>query len=124
MTTDYIFCPLCGATKWITDKTGSAHADKGRLTKHKCSSCKKFSYTNHSALIEHNILVGITQITRYSVVADIDPYRISVFYHANSTQFQDIDCNNVILILNSAVTFNWYKNEELIEKIKKYVLFS
>lgn len=122
MTTDYIFCPLCGATKWITDKTG--YANKGKLTAHKCSGCKKFNYTNHTGIIEHQVLVGVTQTTRYSVVADIETYRISVFYHANTTQFQDIDSNNVVLVLNSAVSFNWYKNEELIDKIKKYLLFS
>jgi hypothetical protein len=122
MSTDYIFCPLCGGIKWLVDK--SRFAEGGRLTSHKCGGCKKFMYTDHTVLVDHQILIGITQTTRYSVEATIDPYRITVFYHAKSTQFQDIETNNVIMVVNTAVSFNWYKSEELVNKIKKYVVFS
>lgn len=122
MSQDYIFCPFCGGVKWISDKTG--YADGGRLASHKCAGCKKFTYVNHTELVKHPVLEGITKTTRYSVQADILPYRIIVFYHKNSTQFQDINTHQVILVVNSAVAFNWYKNEELVDKIKKYVVFS
>ena len=119
---DYIFCPFCGATKWVTDKTQATA--KGKLTFHRCSSCKKFSYTNITTLIDHPILVGITQTTRYSVEAEISHYKILVSYYKDETEFEDTDKREVILTVNSAVQFNWYKNEELISKIKKYILFS
>lgn len=38
MINDYIFCPLCGGVKWITDKTG--FANDGKLEYHKCAACK------------------------------------------------------------------------------------
>jgi hypothetical protein len=123
MSQDYIFCPFCGGTKWITDKTKSAPG--GKLTYHMCAGCKKFIYTDITTLIDHPILVSIYQTTRYSVKATIDPYIIEVLYKQNITNFWDSDDpSKLIMTVNSAVTFNWYKNEELIKKIKKYVVFS
>lgn len=119
---NFIFCPLCGGVKWITDKTG--YADNGKLTYHKCAACKKFSYTNHTKLVDHPILVGVTHTTGYEVEAKIMPYKIRVNYHHNHTQFSDEASNKLILEVNTAVKFNWYKNEELVNKIKKYVVFS
>jgi hypothetical protein len=121
MTQDYIFCPFCGSTKWTLNKTKSIN---GELKSKQCSFCKKFTYVDITSLVEHKFLVGITQTTRFSVEAIIDKYRITVFYHNNSTQFQDMDSYDVILVVNSAVSFNWYKNEELLSKIKKYLVFS
>jgi hypothetical protein len=120
MTYSYIFCPLCGAVKWLTDKTGSLNG--ARLEQYKCSGCKKFIYTDIIEAVEGTIKYYSRK--RFSVVATVGKYIVSVFYHNNSTQFQDADTDEVILVLNSAVTFNWYKNEELIEKIRKYLLFS
>lgn len=122
MSQNYIFCPLCGGVKWISDKSGYINA--GRIETNKCGACKKFTWTTHTALVAHQVLVGITKTTSFSVQADISHYRITVFYHKNSTQFQDLDTNEVILTVNSAVAFNWYKNEELVSKIKTYILFS
>lgn len=123
MTVDFIFCPLCGATKWLTTKTRASA--QGRLTDNKCSGCKKFTYTNVTCLIKHPILIGITQTVRYSIEATIEPYRIGVFYQEPIvTNIWDSDTSQNLLSLNQAVTFNWYKNDELLDKIKKYILFS
>lgn len=122
MSYDYIFCPLCGAVKWITDKSGAFAG--GKLESHKCSGCKKFTYVNLFNKTLSPAGLEVWARSRFSVVARIEPYIVSVFYHKNSTQFQNADSNEVILVLNSAVTFNWYKNEELVDKIKKYLVFS
>lgn len=121
-TTDYIFCPFCGAIKWTNDK--SRYADGGRLEYHKCQGCKKFIYTNHIKNVKSPQGLEYFEKTRYSVEATVDKYKVTVFYHKKSTQFIDIDTGHVILVLSSPVTFNWYKNEELVEKIKKYLVFS
>jgi hypothetical protein len=123
MTVDFIFCPLCGATKWLTNKTRASA--QGRLTEHRCSGCKNFTYTNVTCLVKHAVLVGITQSVRHSIEATIKPYKIGVFYQEPIvTNIWDSETSQLLLSLNSAVTFNWYKNEELIEKVKKYILFS
>ena len=119
---DYIFCPFCGGIGWITDKTRSD--GKGRLTYHKCASCKKFAYTNITTLMDHPVLVGVTHTERYSVEAEISHYRIYVHYHINRTEFEDLDKFEVILTIDTAINFNWYKNDELVSKVKTYVLFS
>lgn len=121
---EYIFCPFCGSIKWITDKTGSSGKGQ-RLSYHKCSGCKKFTYTNVTVLIDHPILVGVTHTQRYSVEAEIGNYKITVFYYDKSmTEFVDLDKREVVLTINSPISFNWYKNDELISKIKTYVVFS
>lgn len=119
---DFIFCPLCGGTKWITDPTG--YADGGKLTYKKCTNCKKFTYINHTAIVEHAFLVGVTHTSKYEIDATIDPYRIKVNYHKGFTQFLDAYSNKLVLEVQTAVNFNWYKNEALVKKIKTYVLFS
>lgn len=40
----FIFCPFCGESSWLTEK--SRTYEEGRLESHKCSDCKKFTYTN------------------------------------------------------------------------------
>lgn len=125
MNYDFIFCPFCGATKWTIDKTGAPPAGiKGQLEYHKCSGCKNFTYTN---LVAHDKSPGGIEYfkkTRYSVVAIIKPYEIVVSYVDKHTTFTDWDTGNILLMLNSAITFNWYKHEDLIDKIKKYLVFS
>lgn len=127
-TTDFIFCPFCGAVKWITDKTGAIQAHHpggaGTLESHKCSGCKKFTYINHWALGKSPAGLDIFNKTRFSVQADIEPYRILVLYKENITQFLDLYDKKLVLQVNACVTFNWYKNEELVDRIKKYVVFS
>ena len=123
MSTDFIFCPLCGASKWLTNKTRASAL--GRLTENKCSGCKNFTYTNVTCLVKHQFLVGITQTVRHSVEAIIKPYKVCVFYQDPiGTSIWDSETYQTLLTLNSAVTFNWYKNEDLVDKIKKYILFS
>ena len=119
---DYIFCPFCGGITWITDKSG--YAKNGRLESHKCESCKKFTYVNHFEKTTSPGGLEHFRKSRFSIDARIDPYQVTVFYHKDSTQFRDIHSGYVILVLKQAVAFNWYKNEELVDKIKKYVVFS
>lgn len=122
MSYDFIFCPLCGGSKWLTDKTRS-NID-GKLIQHKCADCKEFIYINHTTAFEHPVLVGLTKTVRYSIQVRIYDYIIVVNYHDNTTVFESYDSGDLILKLNVAVAFNWYKNEDLIEKIKKYIVFS
>lgn len=128
MSPDFIFCPFCGATKWIIDKTGAPisilASFKGQLEHHKCSGCKNFTYSN---IMEHDkSLAGLEYFKkiRYSVQAIIKPYEIDVSYVDKHTTLTEWETGKVLLKLNSAITFNWYKNEDLIEKIKKYLVFS
>jgi len=128
MTVDFIFCPLCGASKWLTDKTGSCST--GKLTKYNCSGCKNFKYVNVTRLVKHSVLVGITQTVRYSVEAVIKPYSVTVFYfsgiNGDEPGFTNIrsDTGELLVSIKSIITFNWYKDELLLDKIKKYILFS
>jgi hypothetical protein len=118
---DYIFCPFCGATKWVTDKamkTGQQHEV------FKCCGCKKFKYENVLNSIKTPAGFELFKKQRYMVEATIDPYFITVYYVQGVTNIQDSDSRALIVSLGQAVTFNWYKHEELIDKIKKYVLFS
>jgi hypothetical protein len=123
-TTDFIFCPLCGSIRWITDKTKSTKI--GKLEAHKCCGCKKFTYTNHiiKTSLSSNLKIESYDKTRHSIEALIEPYYISVYYEDKVTNFRSDDKLELILSLGQAVSFNWYKREELVEKIKKYVLFS
>jgi hypothetical protein len=122
MTDNYIFCPFCGTTNWSIDRSGSFNGNA--LEYYKCQDCKDFSYTNIIERHESSIGLKYYSRNRFSVVSTIYPYIISIFYDKNSTQIQDYDSHEVILVLDHCVNFNWYKNEELVDKIRKYVLFS
>jgi hypothetical protein len=122
MNEDYIFCPLCGGMKWLVDKTGTSH--DGRLTFHECSSCKNFNYTNETVIVKSEILIGVTNTSRLSVMADIFPYLISVYYKENKTEIMDTDSFKLLLRFNKVIQFNWYRSEEVIDKIKKFLVFS
>lgn len=122
MSYDYIFCPLCGSVKWQTDKTG--YADKGRLEEHKCTSCQNFVYVNH---ITHETTENGLKVfykKSYSIKAYIGEYTINVSHFNNWTEILDADAFTVILHLDKALTFNWYSDEAVVEKIKKYLVFS
>jgi hypothetical protein len=124
-TTDFIFCPFCGGVKWITDKSGTASGHPSyQLESHKCAACKKFIYIN--AWDKGISEVGLQYIKkrRYQIEAIINPYKIKVFYMDPKTIFINNNTDKIVLSIEQAVTFNWYKNEELIEKIKKYFVFS
>lgn len=122
MSCEYIFCPFCGSPEWISDKTGRYNSDP--LEYYKCRLCKKFTY--HVVMVKEKTPLGLEVFQRkiFSITVKIDKYMISVFYHNNSTQFQDEETREVILVLDQAVNFNWYKYEELIKKVKTYVVFS
>ncbi len=118
MKQDYIFCPLCGATKWTTTKL---HKFEDHYT---CSGCEKFQYINRVEHVKSESGLEYFQKRRYSVYAEIYPYTVSVYYDDNRTDFADADSQRIILSVPRAVAFNWYKGEDLVEKIKKYLLFS
>ena len=122
MINDYIFCPFCGEAEWISDKTGSTK--EGRLSYYKCKECKKFSYTNISMLVKHNFLIGVTEIKRYEVKAEVYPYLVTIAYLANKTIITDADSNKQIIELDKALEFDWYRDEKILEKIKFYLVFS
>lgn len=125
MSYEYIFCPFCGGSLWITDRTQRVTTSSGgKITHNKCDSCKAFSYSNISVPVEHPLLFAITESKRLQVTAWILPYKIIVNYLDNFTEFYELDGGKFILKINQAVNFDWYKNEELVEKIKKYVVFS
>jgi hypothetical protein len=119
--TDFIFCPLCGASKWIKDPSAAISKDS-KLIHNSCLACKNFSYSNITQLINHPILSNITQSKTFEISAKIPPFKIVVNYHHSYTTFYKDDKS--ILTVNSPVNFNWYKNKELIPKIKTYILFS
>lgn len=119
---NYIFCPFCGCSKWLSDKKGNYNGSN--LEYYKCLGCKKFTYNIIS--VKKTSSQGLEYFDReiFSVVVWLGKYMISVFYHNNSTQFQDEESREVILVLDHAVKFNWYKEEELFKKVKTYVVFS
>lgn len=123
MTKDYIFCPFCGGIKWTTDKSGQTN--HGQLESYECSDCKKFYYSNH---IEHTKSketgIEIFSKQRYKVEAKIESYTITVNYIKNTTLIEYTNGYGTVIELKHAVNFNWYKNEELMEKIKTYLVFS
>ena len=118
MKQDYIFCPLCGSSKWTTTKLH-------RYEEHyRCSECEKFQYINRLEHSKTESGLELFQKKRYSVYAEVYPYIVNVYYDENRTEFIDADSNKIILSLPKAITFDWYKGDDLIEKIKKYMLFS
>ncbi len=122
MIEDYIFCPLCGGVDWTSDKTGTTK--EARLTWYKCTACKKFSYTNATSIVKNTFLIGVTEVKRYAVKAEIEPYRINILHDVNETVIRDAYTSKEILTIAKALDFNWYRPEEVIEKIKFYLLFS
>lgn len=122
MSCGYYFCPFCANSNWTVDKSGSFH-DK-TLQYHRCQKCKKFTYNTYQVKEVTEQGLEIFQRKFFSIIATVDEYIISVFYHNNSTQFQDESTREVILVLDQAIQFNWYKQDELIKKIKTYVVFS
>lgn len=122
MINDYIFCPFCGEVEWISDKTGSCA--KGRLSYYKCKGCKKFSYTNISMLVKDTFLHGVTELKRYEVKAEVEPYLITIAYFANKTIISDAYSHQQIIELDKVIEFDWYKDDKILEKIKFYLVFS
>lgn len=119
---DYIFCPFCGNSKWITDKTGYDFVSQGKLTYNKCSGCKKFIYINLTRKVDHPFLKDITEEVRFKLQAEIGDYYITVNYIDGYTEF--LENGKLALKLNQVINFNWYKHTELLEKIKTYLVFS
>lgn len=119
---NYIFCPFCGSIKWTVDK--SRETPEGQVHYHKCQDCKKFSYVNIE--IGTKSLSGLHVFERkpHHIVAEISSYKIVVYYSTNETTFENIETGDTVLTVKTAINFNWYKNEELIDKIKTYVVFS
>lgn len=122
MINDYIFCPFCGEVEWLVDKTGTAK--EGRLAYYKCKGCKKFSYTNISMPFKSTILECVTEVKRYEVKAEIEPYIVTIAYLANKTIITDSFSRKPVIELDKVIEFDWYKDDKILEKIKFYLVFS
>lgn len=123
MNDDFIFCPLCGESSWLTDK--SRTYDEARLESHKCSDCKKFTYTNIVKKAESELGLFFYHKTRHSIEAEVGEYLINTLCQdGGQTQIRYVNDWKIILTLNKVVGFNWYKSEEITLKVKKYLLFS
>jgi hypothetical protein len=128
MTFDYIFCPLCANDRWLADKTGKF--DDARLEKFTCGKCRKFIYINtvkdKQIYNPYDLLIISSDKKRFSTIAHIQRYRISIFHHKQSSLIEDLeDSLKVLLSLEQELTINWYqKEEDIINKIKTYIVFS
>lgn len=121
MNDDFIFCPFCGESSWLTEKF--RNYEDGRLESYKCSNCKNFTYTN----IIKPITSKINQLynIKYSIEAEVGDYLIHILYEdKGQTQIKNRHSWVIIITLNKIVHFNWYKIDDVISKVKKYVLFS
>lgn len=122
---DFIFCPMCGCTEWRTHKL--REVAEGRLTRYECNECKKFAYTNLTKLVPHQLLVGVTEVVRYSEAVTIDPFYISIFHHGRGspvTNIRNADSYELLLSLPKAIKFDWFKHTSVLEKVRKYLVFS
>jgi hypothetical protein len=119
---DYIFCPLCGEHQWTVDKTRSS--ENGPLVEHKCGSCRKFIYVEVStfAVMQSGLKVFYREL--HSEEVFIDDYHINIC-HQPSHEFTCVRKDgNLILDLKHPVKFDWYKDKNVKDKIKKFLVFS
>ncbi len=119
---DFIFCPFCGETEWVCEQI--QQVAEGRLHEYKCKDCKKFNYTNISYLIKDTILHAVTGLKKYNLRVEVYPYLVDVAYLTNKTTITDADTHREILTINKVLDLNWYREEEIREKLKFYLVFS
>jgi hypothetical protein len=108
MSNDYIFCPLCAGSEWITDKTRRYHDEI--FIHNRCIDCKNFAYAG-------------TNTKLLEVEAIMQPYKVIIDHEYDFTIITAMD-GTTILHIKQVINFNWYKYEETLDKIKKYVVFS
>lgn len=113
---DYIFCPLCGEHNWKVDKT------QFPVTIHTCSDCKKFIYTEITKTTESSIGLKIYHKELRTEEVSVDEYHIHINHQENWTEVQKD--YSVILKLPKAVVFDWYRETNIKDKIKKFLVFS
>ena len=110
----YIFCPFCGSPKWITDTSSIRHWNQ-------CADCKYFKYYNREVKL---IAQGVSYLIKDCVIAAFEPYTVCVDYIKNTTDIYHTRKHSLMVTLPRAIEFNWYKQEELVDKIKTYITFS
>lgn len=118
MTKDFIFCPFCGEVEWTVDKSRAGEGDA-----FSCSKCKKFTYIN---IMQHKKTESgfeYFEKVRSSIRADLEIYAIEIDYLDKKTIIKD-SWLTTILTLHKIIDFNWYNQDEVIEKVKKYLVFS
>lgn len=123
--TNYIFCPRCGSSMWIVDKT--KRAEGGSLSFYQCGDCHDFGYTEHCKIAEFQDNNNFDpQPTLYDVRMMVGDYKVIVWLFREATLFMNRKINNtVILSINRIIDFDWYATEEdLLNKIKMYLTFS
>src|SRR5688572_4454448 len=103
MNSDFIFCPFCGSSDWITDKTRQYNDEM--FISNKCAGCNNFGYAG-------------TKDSLHEIHATMRPYKVVVDYEFEFTGIYALD-NSTILYLEQLINFNWYKYEETLDKIKK-----
>lgn len=121
-TEQYIFCPVCGSYNWVVDK--SQDSIHGSLTGNKCGSCGKFNFIELSVTEISPIGLKIFYKTLYREEVTIDKYDIRIYHVDNQTTIWDDEKGEMILSLNHAVKFDWYREKNIIDKIKKMLVFS
>lgn len=121
---DYIFCPLCGSMAWTIDR--STGGNDTRTEHHGCIECQKFSYTNTTILSHIDPVTNICYFskTRKSETAVIGPYFITILFNHNFTSIRYAKDLELILSLDQVIPFDWYKGDDLLEKINTYMVFS
>ena len=112
---DYIFCPLCGEHSWRTDKTQFP-------TIHSCSDCKNFSYTEITKTLISSIGLKIYHRELETETVIMDDYEIRINHQEKWTEV--IKNYEVILKIQKALIFDWYKDKDVKDKIKKFLVFS
>ena len=117
---DYIFCPLCGEHEWKIDKTKKC--EDGHLTDHRCGDCKKFFYTEVMKHTKTESGLEIFYKELYEEQVFIEDYDIMINHFHNWTQVKKD--YTVILKLPRAVKFDWYRDKDIKDKIKKFLVFS
>ncbi len=105
----FIFCPLCGQQEWLTTKTS---LNKQPIVTWLCSDCRDFSYLSH----ENGKL--------FSVGADVSKYRVVVYYDKPATLIFNKHKDKLLLKIDLSIDFDWYDPDKLIDKLKKYIVFS
>lgn len=108
MSNEYIFCPLCGSCEWITDKTRRYYDEI--FIHNRCINCKNFFYAGTNSKL-------------FEIEAILNPYKVVIDYEHKFTLITTMD-DTTILYIEQIINFNWYKREQALNKIKRYVVFS
>ena len=115
---NYIFCPLCSNHNWKRIERSSLV----QLTEHRCESCNNFEYTEVSKHMTSESGIQIFYKELYSEKVWVDDYFININHQENWTEI--VKYSRVILKIPRAVIFDWYKENNIKDKIRKFLVFS